>query len=851
MSESIQNFETKFWQALENLFVGAEIEGKSGYVNLLKAKSKYFSVIKEKLMGDIEGALVVFPDFREELYTKLYSFFHRYFSESGSIYFSYTPLYYNVYERVYEDEKEKWKRVEAYDHSFERVISDKEDVSLFWKTHMLYYVKTDRIIRSMTVEVDGVKFFFDASSIELKKGNEKKETIYSFEKVGKGGTIVLKVIYAENGRKTKANEILKQLKANGIRVSEETLNKAIRTFEKQAEVDYFISKDASKFLKEQFDLWMYQYIFSQDTNWSEKRIKELQVLKRIAYKVIDFISQFEDELRKIWEKPRFAFNSNYVITLDRIASREGGIEVVEKILRHGGLKEQMKEWKDLGIVKSDFQGIEIIEEDPDGKKKLSEDYKFLPVDTKYFKDIEVEILALFDNLDHQLDGWLIKSENWQALNTILPKFKEKVQTIYIDPPFNKEQDADYYYTVKFKDSTWITMLENRISLGKELLNKRGSIFVRCDYNGNMYVRLLMNKVFGEENFRNEIVVNRTKKIFAGVRGYNVATDSLFFYSKDSDFYFVPQYKQREGKQKWINMHSPGERRPPERIILGRLFYPPKGRHWTFVQERIAELERQGRIRIYEEAEYIDMLGNKVQGMPQYLTGEMELLDSSWTDIPGYSQICGFPTENSEILLKRVIESTSKEGDLVMDFFLGSGTTTAVAHKLKRKWIGVEMGEHFYTVVLPRMKKVLFYDKSGISKEKDVKERYNEKNAGGFFKYYELEQYEDILRTVDYQDVENPKGLFDIPELDVYQAKIFLADKKLLRAVEIDRENNKVRLNLGALYPGKNVDVAETLSNVTGKGIKKITMDYVEFDNGSREYFDDLDYKEFKPLLWWE
>ncbi|MCX7929077.1 MAG: site-specific DNA-methyltransferase, partial [Patescibacteria group bacterium] len=116
-----------------------------------------------------------------------------------------------------------------------------------------------------------------------------------------------------------------------------------------------------------------------------------------------------------------------------------------------------------------------------------------------------------------------------------------------------------------------------------------------------------------------------------------------------------------------------------------------------------------------------------------------LLDNNWMDIVGYSSFTKFKTENSETLLKRVIRSTSNQTDLILDFFLGSGTTTAVAHKLGRKWIGVEMGEHFYTVVLPRMKKVLAYDRSGISRENDVKVNYNKKKAGGFFQYYELEQ----------------------------------------------------------------------------------------------------------------
>ncbi|MCX7738414.1 MAG: site-specific DNA-methyltransferase [Hydrogenothermaceae bacterium] len=117
-------------------------------------------------------------------------------------------------------------------------------------------------------------------------------------------------------------------------------------------------------------------------------------------------------------------------------------------------------------------------------------------------------------------------------------------------------------------------------------------------------------------------------------------------------------------------------------------------------------------------------------------------------MPGYADEWSFSTENSEKPLKRIIQSTSNEGNLVMDFFLGSGTTTAVAHKLKRKWIGVEMGEHFWTVIMPRMKKVLYYDESGISKEKDVKEKYNKKTAGGFFKYQNLNNTKTRLTTLN-------------------------------------------------------------------------------------------------------
>ncbi|HPP29576.1 MAG TPA: DNA methyltransferase, partial [bacterium] len=183
--------------------------------------------------------------------------------------------------------------------------------------------------------------------------------------------------------------------------------------------------------------------------------------------------------------------------------------------------------------------------------------------------------------------------------------------------------------------------------------------------------------------------------------------------------------------------------------------------------------------------------------------------------------------------------TSNEDDLVLDFFLGSGTTTAVAHKLGRKWIGVEMGEHFYTVVLPRMKKVLAYDKSGISKE--VKEY----QGGGFFKYYELEQYEEALANCKYEE----SDLFSVPGRSPYQEYIFLKDEKMLKALEIDYKDNKVRVDLDKLY--HNIDIAETLSNLTGKWIKKISDGEVEFEDGTKINTKDLDYKLIKPLIWWE
>lgn len=826
--------EQQFYKALADVFIGAKVEGQSGYINLMRIKSSYYEkYVFPKLKEDIEKVLKEFPGFRDELFEKPYDFFHRYFSESGSIYFQYTPLKHNIYEKIYTDDK---------------------DVMLFWKTHMLYYVKTDRIFNSMPVEFDGWKFFFDVSKLEHKKANEKKELIFELKEVKADGTIVFFVYYSEKGKITKIDEILKSLKKKSVKADDGILERAFRTFEKQAEVDYFINKNAKKFLTEQFNMWFYQYIFSGESKWSEQRIKQLQDLREIIFKIIDFISQFEDELVKIWDKPKFVRNSNYVITLDRIHDKK----LIEKIKKHKNFSEQVKEWKELGIGKNNPKA---------------------PLDTKYFKDLELEILSKFDDLDKSLDGWLIKSENYQALNTILPKFKEKVQTIYIDPPFNKETDADYLYYVKYKDAIWASLLENRLWLGKNFLDKKGSIFVRCDYNGNWIVRSLMNEIFGTENFRNELSVQRSLQTRKAEKKFLDKVDSLFFYfkfadegsleilSREKDYIkafrntlkilkkLIKDETYKEIKDKlletiWMPFLSmPGEQKSNTyREVFGIKLYPPKGRHWAFSQENLNIAIEKGlaRLRCYKCDKIILQKTGFIAKCPNCnntsFRGEIysmyNQINSNWTDIPGYEQDPDFPTKNAEVLLARVIESTSRNGDMVLDYFLGSGTTTAVAHKLNRRWIGVEMAEHFTNKALPEMKRVLAYDKSGISKE--VKEY----QGGGFFKYYELEQYEDVLKNVKYDE----SDLFSAPNEDVYNQYIFMRDLKLLDALKIDSKKKEVKVDLTKLYPG--IDIAETLSNLLGKWIKKITNDYVEFEDGLRINTKNLDWKLLKPLIWW-
>jgi len=348
---------------------------------------------------------------------------------------------------------------------------------------------------------------------------------------------------------------------------------------------------------------------------------------------------------------------------------------------------------------------------------------------------------------------------------------------------------------------------------------------------------MMNEIFGKENFRNEIILRKTAYLSKReVNNLEQETESLINYCKNIDDVFFEKIWM-ERKAQWVEMQQKPNRGITGKpiIINGKIFTPKEGFCWARGNDVANRMYKEGRLRIE---------GNKI-----YILLDKKALGTNWTEKIGYISRWNFKTENSEIILKYVIESTSKERDLVMDFFLGSGTATAVAHKLKRKWIGVEIGEHFYYIVIPRMKKVLFFEAGQISQLPDVKEEYNEKNAGGFFKYHVLEQYEDSLENIEFEQ----KELREFPD---YFVKYML---------DFETRNSKIFLNIDALedpfnykikiienYEPKvvNVDLVETFNYLIGLHVEKF---FVRKDNG-RKYVFVLGRKskenEAKTLVVW-
>jgi adenine-specific DNA-methyltransferase len=876
--DRLRNIEQKFEEVKQKV---VQSLGESAFTPTGELKEEYKNtpVGKEFLsIKEQKEEAETIDGIKLQVFNDLYNFFSRYYEEGDFV-----PQF----------------RYSIKGHKY-AIPYNGEEVKLYWANYDQYYTKTGTLFRDYTFVSEGCRVVFRIVSAKEEIGSNKatKERFFVLDEENpieeRSNEIIIRFqyrelidgeeilkIYEEKVKTTKEDtneqeskkdstkrKPIKQDKLNQI-IKEQIINKItkkailLKEYKKDSKGnsislldyhlnrftakntrDYFIHKNLKKFLLEQLDYFIKSEVLDIDTiereKFLDKHITRAKVVREIGETIIDFLSQIEDFQKKLWEKKKFVISTEYVITLDKIKEYAGDEfleSILDEILEN---KSQLKEWEELGFGKIEKKEDLILK-----NNLASKEYRKLPIDTRYFshefKEKLLEKLTENHDLDDILDGLLIKSENWQALNTILNKYKGKVQTIYIDPPFNKEQNADYLYNVKYKDSTWISMLENRLRLARELLNERGSIFVRCDYNGNMYVRLLMNEIFGEENFAHEIIVGRTSYLSKReTKKLEQETECIINYSKNHEKIFFKQIWIPR-KPKWVEMQQKPNRGQTGRpiIINSQIFMPREGYCWARGNEVANRMYKEGRLKIENGKLYI-LLDKKAIG-------------TNWTDIPGYSFNWKFSTENPEPLIKRIIQMSSNPGDLVVDFFLGSGTTTAVAHKLKRKWIGVEMGEHFWTVVLPRMKKVLAYDRSGISKEKDVKEKYNEETAGGFFKYQIFEQYEDALDNIELKENERMRKLFE----DEYLIKYFLdfETKESPYLLNIEQLKNpfayKLKANLSEVGEPKEtvVDIPETFNYLLGLKVKKLKIR----NNNGRKYLFVLGEKEGKnvAVVWRE
>jgi len=324
-------------------------------------------------------------------------------------------------------------------------------------------------------------------------------------------------------------------------------------------------------------------------------------------------------------------------------------------------------------------------------------------------------------------GLLFHGDNKELVAHLLANgFRHKIKLIYIDPPFNtgvdyvrkitlkgftwngeKLQGEDYsfaeqiQYSTNWSDDTFLQFLYERLQLLKELLTEDGALFVRMDVHYGHYLKLLGDEMFGRDCFVNELIVNRVRKNVTNQGRLSIpnAVDSVYVFSTSPNYGYKNISKRLSEKAfgYWRAMDSAEVRPNPERVIEGKTFYPPPGRHFTFDQGKTSELYGRGKIRI-----------NPQNGKPEYWVEEKDYitLDSDWTDIAGYTFTTGYPTENSESLLERIITVATNPGDVVLDCFIGSGTTAAVAQRLGRRWIGCDINKGAVQTTSKRLQSII-------------------------------------------------------------------------------------------------------------------------------------------------
>lgn len=360
---------------------------------------------------------------------------------------------------------------------------------------------------------------------------------------------------------------------------------------------------------------------------------------------------------------------------------------------------------------------------------------------RYSKDgVEENITDFSDE-----DNLIIKGNNLIALHSLKERYAGKVKLIYIDPPYNTGNDG-FKYNDRFNHSTWLTFMKNRLEIARELLSEDGVIFVHLDYNSYHYCKVLMDAIFGKSKYINDIIWRRKQSTSYGNKKFGIIFDNLLFYSKTDNYQFNSIYSKDDDNTKnyikerfkfddgdgRLYMKSPlvnSLYRPNLKYIFHGVNPPNNG--WLYSKKKMDEFFENGELiipkdpnqRIYRRI-YLD----KYKG---------QVIQNLWIDIPIVNPMAKEQTvfetgQKPEKLLERILLSVTNKNDIVLDFHLGSGTTAAVAHKMGRRYIGIEQMDYINDITVPRLQKVIDGEQGGISKDVNWQ-------GGGSFVYAELKE----------------------------------------------------------------------------------------------------------------
>lgn len=384
---------------------------------------------------------------------------------------------------------------------------------------------------------------------------------------------------------------------------------------------------------------------------------------------------------------------------------------------------------------------------------------------RYDKDGEHDATSFNDQ-----DNLIIKGNNIIALHSIARKYAGKIKLIYLDPPYNTGSDS-FAYNDKFNHSTWLTFMKSRLEIARDLLSDDGSIFIEIDSFEDSYLKVLMDEIFGRENFRNKINWKRRGGSANPAKQLNNVVEYILWYSKNAaQMKYRPVYTknnpntQKYIKERFTNVDSQGRRFMKSPIqspnYRPNLIYDYKGyktpkKGYSVSKEVLETWDKEGRLAFPDSKDKNinrKIFLNEYKGQP---------INSLWDDIfvinpMSKERLNNFSSgQKPEALIQRIISMVTDPYDIILDFFIGSGTTPATAMKMHRQFIGIEQMDYIKSISVPRLQKVIDGEQGGISKDINWQ-------GGGSFVYAEL-----MEKNIGYlKDLENATTIDELNS--VYQ-----------------------------------------------------------------------------------
>lgn len=774
------------------------------------------------------------------VFNHLFSFFSRYYQEGDFI------------------SKQRYSRKQRY-----AIPYNGEEVHLHWANHDQYYIKTTEHFHHYSFRSQGITVHFRVQNAELEQNDVKGDKKFflpatkhiAWDRKAKELTIPFEYRpldeQEKNGGSARQDQINNQTleeipsriptqkaqtallgehhrNANDEPVS--VLEHHLRQYTRRNASDFFIHKDLKGFLSRELDFYLKNEMLNLEEmehageDLAEGWFQEVRAIKEIGNQIIDFLDQVESFQKMLWEKRKFITETQYCITMGNISANfHFDIAACES---------QWHEWKELLHI--DEEEANLFNSGKGAKEKrvlFLEQHPTLVLDTKHFTSEFVDrLLESFNDLDEISDGLLVKSENFQALAFLTEKYNRKIDSIYIDPPYNTNASAILYKN-NYKDSSWLSLMQNRLLIARTLLSNDGVFCVAIDDEEAWRLRSLL-----QNTFERELGVAPVRSMPAGRKSsgqFSPAHEYAFFYGRSNSVPgILPKTKEQEesykesdeyGKFQWTNLIRSGSN--DKRRDRPKLFYPiyvrdnstiripemqwddskqeyeilekPKSNEtviWPIAKKNGKKIEKnwhrgwnkiknavpsEYRVRKTKETLCIDFKKRMdVKAMPKTWWDKKEYASANGTKILNSIQLndlFDFPKSVSLVQDCLLASGSNNQNVLVCDYFAGSGTTGHAIINLnrldggQRKFVLTEMGNHFDSVILPRLKKIIFAPewKDGVPNREPTQEESI--RSPRLIKYIRLESYEDALNNIDFDETTTQRAL----ELDGYLLRYML------------------------------------------------------------------------------